>query len=106
SLWCHQGGDRKNYKPIECDIRTIECYKFVCQNGQWPFVARGCGSPTLTLSSNDNRSCAQAFAQCDYLGGVGTCLTCGNEHMCNTATSSHLPSTTVFILSTVRELLL
>lgn len=34
SLWCHQGGDRKHYKPVGCDTHTIECYKFVCSNGQ------------------------------------------------------------------------
>uniref|UniRef100_A0A0M3IER5 Chitin-binding type-2 domain-containing protein n=1 Tax=Ascaris lumbricoides TaxID=6252 RepID=A0A0M3IER5_ASCLU len=91
SLWCHQGGDRKHYKPVGCDTHTIECYKFVCSNGQWPFVARGCGSSTLAITSTENHSCSQAIEQCDYLGGIGTCVTCGNEHLCNHAITIHRP---------------
>uniref|UniRef100_A0A914RSP9 ADAMTS cysteine-rich domain-containing protein n=1 Tax=Parascaris equorum TaxID=6256 RepID=A0A914RSP9_PAREQ len=97
SLWCHQGGGRKHYKPVGCDTQTIECYKFVCTNGQWPFVARGCGSSTLAITSTENHSCSQAIEQCDYLGGIGTCVTCGNEHLCNHTITVHLISIDAFM---------
>ena len=33
-LWCHQGGAKKDWGPIQCPETTKECFKFVCSGGQ------------------------------------------------------------------------
>ncbi|EYC22743.1 hypothetical protein Y032_0016g2923 [Ancylostoma ceylanicum] len=89
-LWCQQGS-HKLYSPTQCPAQTLECFKFTCDAEEAEFVARGCGVSLLTTAAGlPNESCHQAISICEHVGGIGSCFTCNDQHMCNTATSFSL----------------
>uniref|UniRef100_A0AC35U4J0 UPAR/Ly6 domain-containing protein n=1 Tax=Rhabditophanes sp. KR3021 TaxID=114890 RepID=A0AC35U4J0_9BILA len=82
-LWCHQGG-LKDYSPAQCSDHTMECFKFVCSNGNSDFIARGCGVDYVKNSVGlKNQSCFQAQSACELVGGTSHCYTCSDKVMCN-----------------------
>uniref|UniRef100_A0AC35FT79 Neuroparsin n=1 Tax=Panagrolaimus sp. PS1159 TaxID=55785 RepID=A0AC35FT79_9BILA len=87
-LWCHQGGAKRNWGPIQCPETTTECFKFDCIGGQDSFVARGCGVSTYPRGLR-NESCFQAMEACQFLGGEPLCNTCNNKHMCNSTRKNY-----------------
>ncbi|CAO4363794.1 unnamed protein product [Caenorhabditis nigoni] len=83
SLWCVEG-DKKVFSPVQCPAETTECFKFTCNGIEEPFVARGCGLSVLRSAAGlPNESCHQAQSICEQVGGVSSCHTCNNKHMCN-----------------------
>uniref|UniRef100_A0AC34RBT0 Uncharacterized protein n=1 Tax=Panagrolaimus sp. JU765 TaxID=591449 RepID=A0AC34RBT0_9BILA len=80
------GGGKRDWGPTQCPDGTKECFKFICSDGQSPFIARGCGVTNLSRGLL-NESCFQAMGACQYLGGESLCLTCRNKHMCNSSTN-------------------
>ncbi|GMT33324.1 hypothetical protein PFISCL1PPCAC_24621 [Pristionchus fissidentatus] len=101
-IWCQSGG-RKGFTPTQCDLQTLECYKFVCMEARGDdadFTSRGCGvSLTTTATGLPNESCYQSMSICETLGGKGECHICSNKHLCNAVA---LPSTlSITVVATV-----
>uniref|UniRef100_A0A914WFI3 Uncharacterized protein n=1 Tax=Plectus sambesii TaxID=2011161 RepID=A0A914WFI3_9BILA len=86
-IWC-QLGNHKEFEPEKCPSNTVECFKFKCHGGQWPFTIRGCGVTSDTTAVGlPGESCFQAESKCQQLGGTGSCHSC-TTFLCNLSSNN------------------